>query len=168
MDKSEIRKRREENEDEGGESHNGLPPNRENDEVEDEPEFTNPDSILSIRRSAIASGFFDFVLFNSNVEHLRFVLQTDDMNHYTLLLVLLSTSLVLQVIVGILIFIVGFSDLKRLTQQKKNVMEILNHISIGLVALIAVINVVITSFDDRQGEAIKWKAACSYPVIKND
>lgn len=47
----------------------------------------------------IAGGFLDFALFVADVEHLKFILDAgkDDIKYYTLLLILLISSLLIQV-----------------------------------------------------------------------
>lgn len=65
--------------------------------------ITSPSLKKGIRSSyqiTIAGGFLDFALFVADVEHLKFVLDAgkDDIKYYTLLLILLISSLLIQVI----------------------------------------------------------------------
>ena len=66
--------------------------------IEMSAEKFNSESVIS-QRITIAGGFLDVALFVADVEHLKFIFDTgkDDIDYYNLLLVLLITSLVLQV-----------------------------------------------------------------------
>ncbi|XP_054169328.1 uncharacterized protein LOC128966505 [Oppia nitens] len=119
----------------------------------------NSDSIVS-NRMTIAGGFLDVALFVADVEHLKFIFDTgrDDIEYYNLLLGLLFTSLVLQIAVGILIFIVGFSKTSKQTLQEAKWTKIINHVILGMVVLIAVTNIFVTSFGDRGNVLSQYKA----------
>jgi hypothetical protein len=52
-----------------------------------------------------------------------------------------------------LLFVVGFSNNSNQTKQQAKWTQILNHVILGLVSLIAITNVFITTFGDR-GETV--------------
>jgi len=118
-------------------------------------QLINSESIVNQRMASIAGGFLDFALFVADVEHLKFILDTgkEDVKNYDLLLGLLITSLSLQVIVGVLLFIVGFRNNSNQTKEEAKWTQIVNQIVVGLVSVIALINVFITTFGDR-GETV--------------
>lgn len=132
-------------------------------------EKVSSESVVS-QRITIAGGFLDIALFVADVEHLKFIFDTgkDDIDYYNLLVGLLFTSLALQVMlervalrltrvsqiaVGVLLFIVGFSKSGEQTLREAKWTKIVNHLIIGMVSLIAVIEIFVTKFGDR-GESI--------------
>ena len=111
-------------------------------------------SVIS-QRMTIAGVFFDIALFVSDVEHLKFTIDwgKDAIVNYNLILGLLITSLSLQVIVGGLLFILSVRKTKNQSASEANTTGLLNHVIIGFVTVIALINICATIFGDR-GDAI--------------
>ncbi|CAG2116535.1 unnamed protein product [Medioppia subpectinata] len=107
------------------------------------------------QRMTIAGGFLDVALFVADVEHLKFVIETgkDSVRYYTLLMTLLLLSLILQIVVGILLFVMGIRKVSEQTETQAKWTKVLNHTIVGLVFMIALTNILITSFGDR-GETL--------------
>ena len=68
------------------------------------------------------------------------------------------SNCVYQLLAGLLLFIIGFSDSKNLTRNQATWSGILNYITMGLVSLIALVNTVITVFGDRAETTIQIRA----------
>lgn len=111
-------------------------------------------SVIS-QRMTIAGVFFDIALFVSDVEHLKFTIDwgRDAIENYSLILGLLISSLSLQLIVGALLFSLSVKKTKNQSASEANTTGLLYHVIIGLVTVIALINICATIFGDR-GDAI--------------
>ncbi|KAI1892943.1 hypothetical protein AGOR_G00138710 [Albula goreensis] len=96
-------------------------------------------------KKSAAESMLDIALLMANASQLKAVLeQGPDFTFYTTLVSLISISIILQVIVGILlIFIVKWN----LNDERKHFkLNVLENIATGLVFIIVVINVFITAF----------------------
>ncbi|CAG0914291.1 unnamed protein product [Notodromas monacha] len=97
-------------------------------------------------KKTIAQGMLDVALLTANASQLKYVLTNhgnQQVHFYYLLLVLISVSIALQVIVGILILVVGNVNINR--KENHYVGNIINNFTVGLIFLISVINIVISS-----------------------
>ncbi|CAG2177158.1 unnamed protein product [Oppiella nova] len=135
-------------------------PSISGEEIDKGTEQVYDSNAIVSQRMTIAGGFLDVALFVADVEHLKFIFDTGraDVQYYDLLLGLLFASLILQIVVGILLFVVGFSKVSEQTKREANWTQILNHVIIGLVSLIAVLNIFVTSFGDRGGAIVQYKS----------
>ena len=116
---------------------------------------------LMSQRMTIAGVFFDIARFVSDVEHLKFVIDagSDTLNNYALLLTLLIVSLSLQLLVGFLLFIRGFKQTSDESNPKAiDWSKVVDNIIVGIVSLIALINILITVFGDRTESFANFKA----------
>ncbi|XP_050540960.1 ninjurin-2-like isoform X2 [Daktulosphaira vitifoliae] len=96
-------------------------------------------------KKTIAQGMLDIALLTANANQLKYIIQVGDKHEfYRPLLVLIATSILLQVIVGAIFLIVGGLDIKKEKDQWKCL--ILNDISVIVVFLITVINIAISGF----------------------
>lgn len=103
------------------------------------------------QRMTIAGVFFDIALFVADVEHMKFIIDSgkESIDNYHLLLGLLIGSLSLQLLVGVLLFISGFSKHSDEPKEGTDWTKIMDNIIVGLVSLIALINILVTIFGDR-------------------
>lgn len=100
-------------------------------------------------KKSAAESMLDVALLMANASQLKAVLeQGPDFSFYTILIVLISISLILQILVGILlIFIVKWNLNDQSMHYRLNVME---NVSTALVFIIVVVNVFITAFGVQQ------------------
>ncbi|XP_028166946.1 ninjurin-2-like isoform X5 [Ostrinia furnacalis] len=96
-------------------------------------------------KKTVAQGMLDIALLTSNASQLKYVLQVGPKHEfYTLLVVLISISIVLQLLVGLLFVVIGGMDLNDLDEQPSAV--ILNDVIVIFIFVISVINIVISAF----------------------
>ncbi|XP_041441889.1 ninjurin-2 isoform X2 [Xenopus laevis] len=106
-------------------------------------------SVLNINRYAtkksLAESMLDVALFMANATQLKAVLeQGPSFTYYITLITLISISLVLQVIIGILLIIIARKNLNDVSKQPQ--LNLLNNVATGLVFLTVLINIFITAF----------------------
>lgn len=81
----------------------------------------------------------------NNASQLKAVLSHgNSQEFYYATLVLISVSIVLQIIVGIMLFVLG--SMKWKSEEEKRRADALNNVTIGFVAAITVINIFIGAF----------------------
>ncbi|XP_064611007.1 ninjurin-2-like [Liolophura sinensis] len=100
-------------------------------------------------RKTAAQGMMDMALMLANASQLKSVVQEGRSHeHYLLLLTLISTSICLQIFTGIILLVVGAreSQCEDDQHQRNKKTSKLNNFSIGLVFVITVTNIFITSF----------------------
>ncbi|XP_028041241.1 ninjurin-2 isoform X1 [Bombyx mandarina] len=86
-------------------------------------------------KKTVAQGMLDIALLTSNASQLKYVLQVGPKHEfYTLLVVLISISIVLQLLVGLLFVIIGGLDLNDHEDQPSAV--VLNDASAGILAIL--------------------------------
>merc|ERR1719495_872279 len=96
-------------------------------------------------KKTIAQGMLDIALLTANASQLKYILQVGDQHEfYTAMLVLIISSIILQVLLGILFLIVGGLDINE--QEHQKTADILNNTATVLVFIITFINVVISGF----------------------
>ncbi|XP_071530044.1 ninjurin-2-like isoform X1 [Panulirus ornatus] len=96
-------------------------------------------------KKTVAQGMLDVALLTANASQLKYVLQVgQEHQFYTIMLVLIITSLVLQVVVGVLFMIIGGMDINDPKQQRAA--NILNNVILIFVFIISVDNVVLSGF----------------------
>ncbi|XP_038121026.1 ninjurin-2 isoform X1 [Culex quinquefasciatus] len=96
-------------------------------------------------KKTIAQGMLDIALLTANASQLKYILQVGEKHEfYTLMLTLISISIILQLIVGILFVIIGSLNINRKTDQTAAV--ILNDVILVLIFLLSLINVIISGF----------------------
>ncbi|XP_053614301.1 ninjurin-2 isoform X1 [Plodia interpunctella] len=96
-------------------------------------------------KKTVAQGMLDIALLTSNASQLKYVLQVGPKHEfYTLLVVLISISIILQLLVGLLFVIIGGLDLNDHEDQPSAL--VLNDIIVIFIFVISVINVVISAF----------------------
>merc|ERR1711981_897571 len=96
-------------------------------------------------KKTLAQGMLDIALLTANASQLKYILQVgSEHEFYTAMLVLVITSLVLQVIVGALFLILGGIDIN--DQERHKTADILNNSTTVLVFIITFVNVIISGF----------------------
>ncbi|XP_034255593.1 ninjurin-2-like [Thrips palmi] len=96
-------------------------------------------------KKTIAQGMLDIALLTANASQLKYILQVGPRHEfYTLMLGLISTSMILQVLVGIMFLFIGALNINKDKDKRRAV--ILNDIILIMVFIISVTNVVIAGF----------------------
>jgi len=116
---------------------------------EREQEKTCPlDANIYATRKTVAQGMMDIALLTANASQLKHVLSTADTHDYYLInLILIGTSMSLQVIVGILLVVVGRWNINK--RKEQSIANLTNNIIVIIIFLITVVNVLITAFGDE-------------------
>uniref|UniRef100_A0A0P4W3Q8 Ninjurin-2 n=1 Tax=Scylla olivacea TaxID=85551 RepID=A0A0P4W3Q8_SCYOL len=96
-------------------------------------------------KKTVAQGMLDVALLTANASQLKYVLSVGEAHDfYHIMLGLITTSLVLQVAVGVLFMINGMMNINDPEQQ--SAANILNNVIVVFVFIISVLNVIISSF----------------------
>ncbi|XP_067907856.1 ninjurin-1 [Heterodontus francisci] len=96
-------------------------------------------------KKSAAESMLDVALLMANASQLKAVVdQGSTFSYYLPLIILISISLMFQMLVGILLIFIVKYDLNDPRKQTK--LEILNNISTGLVFVIVIVNIFITAF----------------------
>ncbi|XP_005188342.1 ninjurin-1 isoform X3 [Musca domestica] len=113
--------------------------------LNNDSEMKSMDANRYATKKTIAQGMLDIALLTANASQLKYILQVGEQHQfYKLMLVLISLSIILQLLVGILFVIIGSLNINRKTDQTAAV--ILNDIIMVVIFVISVINVVISGF----------------------
>lgn len=98
-------------------------------------------------RKTLAQGALDLALLMANASQLKALVDIP-VNHrrsyYVGLIIMLAISILLQVVTGLLLLILGFSDPKSPRGHRR--MENMNNASVCLILLITIVNVFISAF----------------------
>ncbi|XP_039959480.1 ninjurin-A isoform X5 [Bactrocera neohumeralis] len=96
-------------------------------------------------KKTIAQGMLDIALLTANASQLKYILQVGDQHQfYKLMLIMISLSIILQLLVGILFVVIGSLNINRRKDQAAAV--IINDIILVIIFVISVINVIISGF----------------------
>ncbi|KAK0177323.1 hypothetical protein PV328_001391 [Microctonus aethiopoides] len=96
-------------------------------------------------KKTIAQGMLDIALLTANASQLKYILQVGRAHEfYTLMLVLISLSIGLQAVVGILFIIIGGLDISK--PRDHWAANILNDIILIAVFVITLVNVAVSGF----------------------
>ncbi|XP_053574804.1 ninjurin-2 [Bombina bombina] len=96
-------------------------------------------------KKSLAESMLDVALFMANAAQLKAVLeQGPSFTYYATLITLISLSLALQVVIGILLIIIARRNLNDISKQQK--LNLLNNVATGLVFITVLINIFITAF----------------------
>uniref|UniRef100_A0A3P8S0I3 Ninjurin 2 n=1 Tax=Amphiprion percula TaxID=161767 RepID=A0A3P8S0I3_AMPPE len=100
---------------------------------------------LYATKKTAAEGMLDIALFLANITHMKTVIeQGAGYRYYAAVLTLISFSLALQIVAGILIIIIARRDLNEEANQKR--LDSLNNITTIIIFLIFVTNIFISVF----------------------
>ncbi|XP_040567563.1 ninjurin-2 isoform X4 [Lepeophtheirus salmonis] len=114
------------------------------------PSYNKPlDANRYATKKTIAQGMLDIALLTANASQLKYVLQVGEENHpfYYLMISLISISIILQGIVGVLFLIIGGLNINKKTEHKAA--DRLNNVIILIIFFITLINVVLNGFGIR-------------------
>jgi len=101
-------------------------------------------------KKTVAQGMLDIALLTTNASQLKYLLQVGDGHgFYAVVLGLVITSILLQVLVGILFLILGGLDIN--DPEHQNTANILNTATV-VVFIITLLNVVISGFNIQHTE----------------
>ncbi|XP_013193481.2 ninjurin-2 [Amyelois transitella] len=105
-------------------------------------------------KKTVAQGMLDIALLTSNASQLKYVLQVGPKHEfYTLLVVLISISIILQVVSAIVAIVLGcIFNINRQPDQGKA--EILNNVNLGFKSVTIGLNVLISIFYSIQADDI--------------
>ncbi|XP_054082049.1 ninjurin-A isoform X5 [Zeugodacus cucurbitae] len=96
-------------------------------------------------KKTIAQGMLDIALLTANASQLKYILQVGEQHQfYKLMLVMISLSIILQLLVGILFVVIGSLNINRQKDQAAAV--IINDIILVVIFVISVINIIISGF----------------------
>ncbi|XP_056131907.1 ninjurin-2-like [Lampris incognitus] len=101
-------------------------------------------NIYATKKSA-AEGMLDIALFLANVTHMKTVIeQGAGFRYYIAVLTLISFSLALQIVAGVLIIVIARRDISEESNQKR--LDSLNNTTTVIIFLIFITNIFITVF----------------------
>jgi len=110
------------------------------------------DANIYATRKTVAQGMMDIALLTANASQLKHVLATaDNHSYYLISLILIGSSMALQILVGILLVLVGRWNINH--KKEQNVANVTNNIIVILIFLITVVNVLITAFGDEENDS---------------
>uniref|UniRef100_A0A182FRA6 Uncharacterized protein n=1 Tax=Anopheles albimanus TaxID=7167 RepID=A0A182FRA6_ANOAL len=96
-------------------------------------------------KKTIAQGMLDIALLTANASQLKYILQVGEKHEfYALMLTLISISIILQMLVGILFVVIGSLNINRKPDQTAAI--VLNDIILVLIFIISLLNVIISGF----------------------
>ncbi|KAM4748490.1 ninjurin-2 isoform 1-T2 [Rhinophrynus dorsalis] len=96
-------------------------------------------------KKSLAESMLDVALFMANAAQLKAVLeQGPSFTYYITLITLISLSLAIQVVIGILLIIIARRNLNDISKQPR--LNLLNNVATGLVFVTVLINIFITAF----------------------
>lgn len=96
-------------------------------------------------KKSAAESMLDVALLMANASQLKAVIdQGSNFNYYVALVILISISLIFQVVVGILLIFIVRYDLNDPNKQSR--LNHLNNLATGMVFLIVIVNIFITAF----------------------
>ncbi|XP_046672990.1 ninjurin-A-like isoform X1 [Homalodisca vitripennis] len=96
-------------------------------------------------KKTIAQGMLDIALLTANASQLKYILQVGDRHEfYSLMLGLITTSIILQVCVGVLFIIIGGLNINNPPDCSTAI--ILNDIIVIMIFLISLDNIIISGF----------------------
>ncbi|CAM1322427.1 Uncharacterised protein g8095 [Pycnogonum litorale] len=96
-------------------------------------------------KKTLAKGLLDMAMIANNAVQLKTVVRQGSVHpFYTLLLVLIPISLTLQMVCAFLLIIDGTTDINEVKKQRRA--DLLNNVVTGLITVICVLNVMISSF----------------------
>lgn len=100
-------------------------------------------------KKTVAQGLLDVALLSVNATQLKHLLQLGEKHQfYTLMVVLVSLSITLQLLVGMVFLVLGFLNVNK--EKNHRSAEILNNIATVAVFGVTVLNVLSASFDMRE------------------
>ncbi|XP_055367880.1 ninjurin-2-like isoform X2 [Betta splendens] len=113
---------------------------------------------LYATKKTAAEGMLDIALFLANITHMKTVIeQGAGYRYYVAVLTLISFSLALQIVAGVLIIIIARRDLNVVSNQKR--LDYLNNMATGVIFVTTVINFFISFFGSKRTGFFRWLLA---------
>ncbi|XP_028304201.1 ninjurin-2-like isoform X2 [Gouania willdenowi] len=113
---------------------------------------------LYATKKTAAEGMLDIALFLANITHMKTVIeQGAGYRYYAAVLTLISFSLALQIVAGILIIIIARRDLNVVSNQKR--LDYLNNVATGVIFATTIINFFISFFGSKRTGFFRWLLA---------
>uniref|UniRef100_UPI0037E741E4 ninjurin-2-like isoform X3 n=1 Tax=Semicossyphus pulcher TaxID=241346 RepID=UPI0037E741E4 len=110
---------------------------------------------LYATKKTAAEGMLDIALFLANITHMKTVIeQGAGYRYYAAVLTLISFSLALQIVAGVLIIIIGRRDLNNATLQKR--LDYLNNVTTVIVFITTALNFFISTFGMQRTGHFPW------------
>ncbi|XP_013107119.1 ninjurin-1 isoform X3 [Stomoxys calcitrans] len=102
-------------------------------------------------KKTIAQGMLDIALLTANASQLKYILQVGEQHQfYKLMLILISLSIILQILSGILSLSLSLMrDCRMHLPQFHESANFINHIRTGFAFIVTMINLFISAFDSR-------------------
>ncbi|XP_043964060.1 ninjurin-2-like isoform X2 [Gambusia affinis] len=113
---------------------------------------------LYATKKTAAEGMLDIALFLANITHMKTVIeQGAGYRYYAAVLTLISFSLALQIVAGVLIIIIARRDLNVVSNQKR--LDYLNNVTTGVIFVTTVINFFVSFFGSKRTGFFRWLLA---------
>ncbi|XP_068442180.1 ninjurin-2-like isoform X2 [Clinocottus analis] len=113
---------------------------------------------LYATKKTAAEGMLDIALFLANITHMKTVIeQGAGYRYYAAVLTLISFSLALQIVAGVLIIIIARRDLNVVSNQKR--LDYLNNLATGVIFLTTVTNFFASFFGSKRTGFFRWLLA---------
>ncbi|XP_026182911.1 ninjurin-2-like isoform X3 [Mastacembelus armatus] len=110
---------------------------------------------LYATKKTVAEGMLDIALFLANITHMKTVIeQGAGYRYYVAVLTLISFSLALQIVAGVLIIVIGRRDLNNSALQKR--LDYLNNITTIIVFITTALNFFISTFGMQRTGHFPW------------
>ncbi|XP_042367524.1 ninjurin-2-like isoform X2 [Plectropomus leopardus] len=110
---------------------------------------------LYATKKTAAEGMLDIALFLANITHMKTVIeQGAGYRYYAAVLTLISFSLALQIVAGVLIIIIGRRDLNNSALQKR--LDYLNNVTTAIVFITTILNFFISTFGMQRTGHFPW------------
>ncbi|XP_067347116.1 ninjurin-2-like isoform X3 [Channa argus] len=114
-------------------------------------------NLYATKKSA-AEGMLDIALFLANITHMKTVIeQGAGYRYYVAVLTLISFSLALQIVAGVLIIIIARRDLNVVSNQRR--LDYLNNLATGIIFVTTVINFFVSFFGSKRTGFFRWLLA---------
>ncbi|XP_069012799.1 ninjurin-2-like isoform X2 [Embiotoca jacksoni] len=113
---------------------------------------------LYATKKTAAEGMLDIALFLANITHMKTVIeQGAGYRYYAAVLTLISFSLALQIVAGVLIIIIARRDLNVVSNQKR--LDYLNNVATGVIFVTTVVNFFVSFFGSKRTGFFRWLLA---------
>ncbi|XP_031169349.1 ninjurin-2-like isoform X2 [Sander lucioperca] len=113
---------------------------------------------LYATKKTAAEGMLDIALFLANITHMKTVIeQGAGYRYYAAVLTLISFSLALQIVAGVLIIIIARRDLNVVSNQKR--LDDLNNLATGVIFVTTVVNFFVSFFGSKRTGFFRWLLA---------
>ncbi|XP_008398998.2 ninjurin-2 isoform X2 [Poecilia reticulata] len=113
---------------------------------------------LYATKKTAAEGMLDIALFLANITHMKTVIeQGAGYRYYAAVLTLISFSLALQIVAGVLIIIIARRDLNVVSNQKR--LDYLNNVTTGVIFATTVTNFFVSFFGSKRTGFFRWLLA---------